>query len=217
MVDKFEDLSITPWKYTEQHNDGKWTLTVPRGPYLTLPDESVRIVIVDDSKAYTMWLKHVLMKIVIVKDNQQLEIKSFLELGEAEKYLRQFKCTLVFVDNIFPGCSTGTQMVQRLVANQGRRRRPTTLVMMSGDDIDDLRSLTSVHKNMLNMKTVRTLVGEAGILCHLQRTRKLLCRKLKCPRPVPVSPGVSLAVWSVGKDPRPLRVRTLNSAKLFNE
>lgn len=212
VMDKFDGLVITPWKYTEQHKDDKWTLAVLRGPYLTRVDESVRIVIVDDSKAYTLRLKHMLMQIVLVNANQRLEIKSFLELAEAEKYMHRFKCTLVFVDNIFPGCSTGMMMVQRLLVNTCRC--PDALVMMSGEDMsqDDCQSVMRMHKNVLNMKRVRTFVKQAGILSH-RRTRKLVGHQLKCPRQSspPTRLATRLAKWTLGKDQRPLRVQILNS------
>jgi len=190
MVDKFDRLKITPWKHT---ND-QWTLAVVTGPYVTTINSVIHIVIVDDSKAYTLRLKYMLMKLVMVKDHQKLKIKTFHELTTAKKYLYQFKCTLVFVDNVFPCSSTGLAMVHSLMRTE---HCPTKLIMMSGHPIpEDVPLITKIRKKLLDMKTVRAFIIQAGISHH--HTRKLtrkLDRKLD---------------RTIGKDPRPKRVRQLN-------
>ena len=97
MVDKFDGLKIRPWK----HNNNQWTLSVFAGPYATTISSVIRIVIVDDSKVYALRLKYMLMKLVMVKDHQKLEIKTVHELTTAKKYLYRFKCTLVFLETSF--------------------------------------------------------------------------------------------------------------------
>lgn len=202
MVDKFDGLKITPWK----HHNEQWTLSVFAGPYNTNITSVIRIVIVDDSKVYAMRLKYMLMRIVLVQDHQKLEIQTFHDLTTAKKYLHQFKCTLVFVDNVFPCSSTGLLMVHGLMQTA---HCPTKLVMMSGHAVsEDVPRITKIHKKLLNTKTVRAFIIQAGISHHpgVRKLRKLArnpCRDLT--RDLTRDP----LLWVRGKDPRPLRVRQL--------
>jgi len=202
MVDKFDSLKITPWKYMGQSNTDQWTLSVFHGLYNVRTKQIVRIVIVDDSKTYAIRLKHMIMRIVQVQDFQSLEIKTFLKLSDAEKYLHRFKCTLVFVDNIFPCRSTGLMMVDDLLRSE---QCPTKVVVMSGDSlsVDDKPLVTKIQKKLINIETVRAFVIHAGISHRLSR-RKLhtIKRKLHTVK-------LTQSEWSLGKDPRPLRVRQM--------
>lgn len=201
MVDKFDLLTITPWKFV----DNKWTLSAVVGPYTTCSLQIIRIVIVDDSVAYALRLKHMLMKIVKCNEYQQLEIKTFIKLADAEKYLSLFKCTLVFVDNIFPDSSTGLMMAQRLLMDT--EQCPTTLVMMSGEEMEtSMPSITKVHKNLIDRKKVCAFLLQAGINHH---PRKLNRGPRKLNRIGSLT--TNMERWTVGKDPRPKRVRVLNS------
>lgn len=67
MVDRFDLLKITPWKYLGQSNTDQWTLSVFHGLYNVRTKQIVRIVIVDDSKTYAIRLKHMIMRIVQVQ------------------------------------------------------------------------------------------------------------------------------------------------------
>ena len=98
----------------------------------------------------------------------------------------------VFVDNIFPCSSTGLLMAHELMNTD---YCPIKIVMMSEHATSEYDPLiTKIHKKLLDTKTVRTFIIQAGI-SH-QQIRKMTT--------------IHNTRRTIRKDPRPKRVRQLN-------
>lgn len=71
------------------------------------PEQSShRVVIVDDSKAYTARLKRLIQRVLF---GTSVEIVAFSNIQQATTYLSSSIATLVFMDNIFPSNTTGLE------------------------------------------------------------------------------------------------------------
>eukprot|EP00946_MAST-07B_sp_MAST-7B-sp1_P003555 g3555.t1 len=98
------------------------------------------VVIVDDSRAFTVRLKRILARVLIspsqsngVFGGEQVDILTFDNVLKAESYLAKSKPSLVFMDNIFPedqgGASSGLDLCRRLHSGAHFNQN---IILMSG-------------------------------------------------------------------------------------
>ena len=223
-------LAIVPWKLTttkskhnnddDQFNDkDKWTLATFQGPYECLPtvcknDPTLRCVIVDDSRPYTLRLKRLLMKSVTCHQTScRVEVITFHNLCQAEKYLHLFNCALVFLDNIFTNNKdrNGVLVTQGLITN---KKIPTKLVLISGAELPPMsgnteNNISTMHKQAITEHAVRAFTMEAGIPVPRQKMKRLgLARRTITPTKKTITPTKKTLTKQSPKKKSP-RIRAL--------
>ena len=96
------------------------------------PEQSShRVVIVDDSKAYTARLKRLIQRVLF---GTSVEIVAFSNIQQATTYLSSSIATLVFMDNIFPSNTTGLEASERLFEIHGGNQQ--RIILMSGENMN---------------------------------------------------------------------------------
>jgi CheY-like chemotaxis protein len=121
-------------------------------PHLVKPAalNVLSVLIVDDSKAYTLKLKKMLNKVILeLNMNSSIKILSTTNVFSALHVLSNYRFSLVLVDNIFANASmTGSELCCRLQARTTLKIKMSPLVVMSGQKtvVD-----TNIHeKHLLN-------------------------------------------------------------------
>tara|TARA_B100000780_G_C21026089_1_gene411311 strand:- start:240 stop:893 length:654 start_codon:yes stop_codon:yes gene_type:complete len=207
-MDKFTLLSVIPWKLCDESNVEQWTVQRMDNPYGTGTPHINRIVIVDDSRAFAMWIRKLLMR-TISANHHALEIKTFYDLEIAEKYIHSNVCTLVFIDNIFTeNNATGEMVTHDLLSTE---QCPQNVILMSGSCFQmniKHNCVSLVQKQSMSTELIYSIVNSAGIPVKRVQIKKKLRIKRK------LRPKQKLIEWTVGKDPRPRRVRVLSGVRL---
>ena len=107
----------------------------------------------------------------------RVEVITFHNLCQAEKYLHLFNCALVFLDNIFTNNKdrNGVLVTQGLITN---KKIPTKLVLISGAELPSMsgnteNNISTMHKQAITEHAVRAFTMEAGIPVPRQKMKRL--------------------------------------------
>ena len=107
----------------------------------------------------------------------RVEVITFHNLCQAEKYLHLFNCALVFLDNIFTNNKdrNGVLVTQGLITN---KKIPTKLVLISGAELPPItgnteNNISTMHKQAITEHAVRAFTMEAGIPVPRQKMKRL--------------------------------------------
>ena len=105
------------------------------------------VLIVDDSKAYTLKLKSMLKKAISeLKMNSSIKILSTTNVFSALHVLSNYRFSLVLVDNIFSNSTmTGIELCHRLHARNTLKIKMSPLVVMSGQKTTTVVD-TNIHE-----------------------------------------------------------------------